>query len=167
MVENMLKGIEIRLNTDFFRDESLKNIADKIIYTGAIDEYFGYKLGELEYRTLKFETKIIETNNYQGNAVVNYISKDVKYMRVIEHKHFENIKDNPKTIITYEYPFKYTKNMEKYYTVNDDKNNSLAKQYKELASMQKNVYFGGRLGNYQYYDMDDVIKEAMTLCDSF
>ena len=166
MVENMLEGIETKLNTDFFSSKSLKNIAKKIIYTGAIDEYFDYKLGELEYRTLKFENKILDVENYQGNAVVNFTSSNVKYTRIIEHKHFENVENNPKTIITYEYPLKYKKNLERYYTVNDEKNNLLAKQYKELASKEKNVYFGGRLGNYKYYDMDDVIKEAMLLCDN-
>ena len=166
MVENMLEGIEIKLNTDFSSSKSLKSIANKIIYTGAIDEYFDYKLGELEYRTLKFENKILDVENYQGNAVVNFTSGNVKYTRIIEHKHFENVENNTKTIITYEYPLKYQKNLERYYTVNDEKNNLLAKQYKELASEEKNVYFGGRLGNYKYYDMDDVIKEAMLLCDN-
>jgi len=166
MVENMLEGIEIKLNTDFFSDKSLKNIANKIIYTGAIDEYFDYQLGELEYRTLKFENKILDIENYQGNAVVNFTSSNVEYTRIIEHKHFENVKDNQKTIITYEYPLEYQRNMERYYTVNNEKNHLLAKQYKELASKEKNVYFGGRLGNYKYYDMDDVIKEAMSLCDN-
>ena len=166
MVENMLEGIETKLNTDFFSSKSLKNIAKKIIYTGAIDEYFDYKLGELEYRTLKFENKILDVENYQGNAVVNFTSSNVKYTRIIEHKHFENVENNTKTIITYEYPLKYQKNLERYYTVNDEKNNLLAKQYKELASEEKNVYFGGRLGKYKYYDMDDVIKEAMLLCDN-
>lgn len=166
MVKNMLEGIEIKLNTDFFSDKSLKNIANKIIYTGAIDEYFDYQLGELEYRTLKFENKILNMENYQGNAIVNFTSSNVKYTRIIEHKHFENVKNNPKTIITYEYPLEYQRNLERYYTVNDEKNNLLAKQYKELASKEKNVYFGGRLGNYKYYDMDDVIKEAMYLCDN-
>ena len=163
LVEKMLEGIDVRLNTDFFKDKELKNIADKIIYTGAIDEYFDYRLGKLEYRSLKFDTKIMDVENYQGNAVVNYTGHEVEYTRVIEHKHFEYVKDNPKTVITFEYPSDYKEGMEKFYTINDEKNNTLAEEYRNLASKEENVYFGGRLAEYKYYDMDDVIKSAFEL----
>ena len=165
LVEKMLEGIEVRLNTDYFKDESLKNIASKIIYTGPLDEYFNYKLGKLEYRSLKFDTKVLDKQNYQGNAVVNYTGHEVDYTRVIEHKHFEFDTTSPKTVVTYEYPSDYEEGMEKYYTVNDDKNNSLAEQYRQLASLEENVYFGGRLAEYKYYDMDDVIKSAFELVE--
>lgn len=165
LVERMLEGIEVRLNTDYFKDESLKKIASKIIYTGPLDEYFNYKLGKLEYRSLKFDTKVLDKQNYQGNAVVNYTGHEVDYTRVIEHKHFEFDTTSPKTVVTYEYPSDYEEGMEKYYTVNDEKNNSLAEQYKELASKEENVYFGGRLAEYKYYDMDDVIKSAFELVE--
>ena len=165
LVKKMLEGIEVRLNTDYFKDSSLKYIADKVIYTGALDEYFDYKLGKLEYRSLRFDTKIMNVENYQGNAVVNYTGHEVDYTRVIEHKHFEYVKDNPKTVLTYEYPSDYQEGMEKFYTINDDKNNKLAEKYRELASNESNVYFGGRLASYRYYDMDDVIKEAFDLVD--
>ena len=163
LVEKMLSGIEVRLNTDFFSNiEEYKNIANKIVYTGAIDEYFNYKLGKLEYRSLKFDTKILDKENYQGNAVVNYTGHEVDYTRVIEHKHFE-YGTQPKTVITFEYPSDYKEGMEKYYTVNDDKNNELAEKYRELAKKEENVIFGGRLAEYKYYDMDDVIKAAMSI----
>lgn len=165
LVERMLEGIEVRLNTDFFKDESLKTIASKIIYTGPLDEYFNYKLGKLEYRSLKFDTKVLDKQNYQGNAVVNYTGHEVDYTRVIEHKHFEFDTTSPKTVVTYEYPSDYEEGMEKYYTVNDDKNNALAEQYRQLASLEENVYFGGRLAEYKYYDMDDVIKSAFELVE--
>jgi UDP-galactopyranose mutase len=160
LVENMLDGIEIRLNTNFFDDvEYYKSIANKIVYTGPIDEYFNYSLGELDWRSLRFDTKILNEENYQGNAVVNYTGHEVNYTRVIEHKHFENTQSD-KTVITYEYPIDYVEGMEKYYTINDDKNNKLAEEYKKLASKENNVIFGGRLAEYKYYDMDDVIKSA-------
>lgn len=161
MVENMLKGIEIKLNTNFFDNvEDFKNMANKIIYTGPIDEYFNYSLGELEWRSLKFDTKVFEKQNYQGNAVVNYTGHEVDYTRVIEHKHFEFDTTSPKTVVTFEYPSDYKNGMEKYYTINDEKNNKLANEYRILASKEKNVIFGGRLAEYKYYDMDDVIKSA-------
>ena len=161
LVEKMLEGIEVKLNTDFFdnKDKYIK-MAKKIIYTGPIDEYFDYSLGELEWRSLQFDTKVLDTNNYQGNAVVNYTGHEVEYTRVIEHKHFEFDTTTPKTIVTYEYPADYKNGMEKYYTVNDDKNNKLAEKYRKLADKEKNVIFGGRLAEYKYYDMDDVIKRA-------
>ena len=160
LVEKMLEGIEVKLNTNFFDDvEYYKSIAEKIVYTGPIDEYFNYKLGELDWRSLKFEEKILNCENYQGNAVVNYTGHEVEYTRVIEHKHFE-YGTQEKTVITYEYPADYKKGMEKYYTVNDEKNNKLAEEYRKLAIQEENVIFGGRLAEYKYYDMDDVIKSA-------
>lgn len=160
MVENMLEGIEIKLNTDFFDDvEYYKSIANKIVYTGPIDEYFHYSLGALEWRSLRFDTKILNEKNHQGNAVVNYTGHEVDYTRVIEHKHFENV-ESEKTVVTYEYPADYKEGMEKYYTINNDQNNQLAEQYSKLAINEKNVIFGGRLAEYKYYDMDDVIKSA-------
>ena len=162
LVEKMLDGIEVKLNTDFFKNkEEYMNMADKIVYTGALDEYFDYSLGKLEYRSLKFDTKIYDKVNYQGNAVINYTGHEVDYTRVIEHKHFEFDTTSPKTVVTYEYPSDYEEGMEKYYTVNDDKNNSLAEKYRELSKKEDKVIFGGRLAEYKYYDMDDVIKSAM------
>lgn len=163
LVENMLDGIEVELNKDFFENkEYYEDIADKIVYTGALDEYFNYSLGKLEYRSLKFDTKVFDCENYQGNAVVNYTGHEVDYTRVIEHKHFE-FGNQPKTVVTFEYPSDYEEGMEKYYTVNDDKNNELADKYRELSLKENNVIFGGRLAEYKYYDMDDVIKRAMEL----
>ena len=161
LVENMLDGIEVKLDTNFFDNiDEYKSMADKIVYTGPIDEYFNYSLGELDWRSLRFETEILDEVNHQGNAVVNYTGHEVDYTRVIEHKHFEFDTTSPKTVITYEYPSDYEKGMEKYYTVNDDKNNELADKYRELASKEENIIFGGRLAEYKYYDMDDVIKSA-------
>ena len=164
MVENMLDGIEVKLNTDFFENiEEYKKIADKIVYTGPIDEYFNYSLGKLGWRSLKFDTKTLDETNYQGNAVVNYTGHEVEYTRVIEHKHFEFDTQSPKTIITFEYPADYKEGMEKYYTINDDENNKLADEYRKLCLKEKNVIFGGRLAEYKYYDMDDVIKSAFDI----
>ena len=164
LIEKMLDGIEIKLNTDYLvNKEYYDSLAKKIVYTGALDEYFNYSLGKLEYRSLRFENKIYETDNYQGNAVINYTSHNEKYTRSIEHKHFEFVEGNKKTIVTYEYPEDYKEGLEKYYTVNDDKNNKLAEQYRELSLKEKNVIFGGRLGEYKYYDMDDVIKKALEI----
>lgn len=163
LVERMLDGIEIRLSTNFFDDvEKYKKLAEKIVYTGKIDEYFNFKFGSLEYRSLKFRTEILDKENYQGNAVINYTGKEVDYTRVIEHKHFE-FGAQPKTVITYEYPADYKEGMEAYYTINDEKNNILAEKYKRLAEQEKNVIFGGRLAEYKYYDMDDVIKHALEI----
>ena len=167
LVEGMLEGIEVRLNTNYFDSkEEFNNMANKIIYTGALDEFYDYKLGKLEYRSLKFDTKILDEQNYQGNAVVNYTGHEVDYTRVIEHKHFEFDTTSPKTVVTFEYPSDYKEGMEKYYTVNDDKNNELAEKYRELASKEENVIFGGRLAEYKYYDMDDVIKRAFTCMEN-
>ena len=164
LVEKMLEGIEVQLNTDYLSNkEYYDSLAEKTVYTGPLDEYFNYSLGELEWRSLRFENKIYNTDNYQGNAVINYTSHDQEYTRSIEHKHFEFITDNKKTIVTYEYPVDYKEGMEKYYTVNDDKNNALAEKYRELANKETNVIFGGRLAEYKYYDMDDVIKRALEI----
>ena len=164
LVEKMLEDIEVKLNTNFFdnKDEYLNN-CDYLVYTGPLDEYFSYSLGELEWRSLTFDEQILDVPNYQGNAVVNYTDVDHPYTRVIEHKHFEFDSTSPKTVITYEYPADYKNGMEKYYTVNDDKNNSLAEQYRELSKKCENVIFGGRLAEYKYYDMDDVIKKALDI----
>lgn len=164
LVEGMLDGIEVRLDTNFFDDvEGYKELAEKIVYTGPLDEYFNYSLGRLDWRSLKFDTKIMDTNNYQGNAVVNYTGHEVEYTRVIEHKHFEFDTVSSKTVVTYEYPADYLEGMEKYYTINDDANNALADKYRELAEKEENVIFGGRLAEYKYYDMDDVIKRALDM----
>ena len=142
----------------------IPHFSKNIIYTGALDEYFNYSLGHLEYRSLKFDTKIFDCENYQGNAVVNYTGTEVDYTRVIEHKHFEGA-SSPKSVVTFEYPSDYEEGMEKYYTINDEKNNELSSKYKELAEKEKNVIFVGRLAEYKYYDMDDVIKRAFDVVE--
>ncbi|MBQ7834299.1 MAG: UDP-galactopyranose mutase [Ruminiclostridium sp.] len=165
LIEKMLEGAEIRLNTDFLKNrDELTALAEKVIYTGMIDEYFSYKLGKLDYRSLKFESKIFDTDNYQGNAVVNYTDDKTPFTRVIEHKHFE-FGNQEKTVVTWEYPQKWEEGSEPYYTVNDERNNKLYKEYAALAENESKVYFGGRLGSYKYYDMDDVIMEAWALWD--
>lgn len=161
MVEKMLEGTEVCLNTDFadlIKEDP--NIAGTIIYTGCIDEYFGYKLGHLNYRTVRFETEELPQEDYQGNAVVNYTAREVPYTRIIEHKHFE-FGNQPTTVISREYSAEWTPGMEPYYPVNDEENNGLYEQYKKLAEAEKNVLFGGRLGQYRYYDMDKVIRAAL------
>jgi len=161
IIEKMLDGIEIKLNCDFFENrEELEEIADKIIFTGQIDKYYNYKFGELEYRSLRFETETLDKENYQGNAVVNYTEYEVPYTRIIEHKHFE-YGTQPKTIKTKEYPDKWNSEKEPYYPINNEKNNSLYEKYKELSGCDEKVIFGGRLGQYKYYDMDKVIAEAL------
>jgi len=150
LIENMLDGIEVRLNTNYFDNrEEFNNMAEKVVYTGPLDEYFDYSLGKLEWRSLKFDTKVLDEVNYQGNAVVNYTGHEVDYTRVIEHKHFEFDTTSPKTVVTFEYPSDYKEGMEKYYTVNDDKNNELANKYRELANKEEKVIFGGRLAEYK------------------
>lgn len=165
MVEKMLDhpNIEVKLNTDFFDDkEKYLNNYDKVVYTGMIDKFFNYKLGELEYRSLCFETEEKNVGNYQGNAVINYTEAEIPYTRVIEHKHFEFGKGDPdKTIITREYPADWKRGDEPYYPVNNDRNNSLYAKYAELAKKQDKVIFGGRLGQYKYYNMDQVIDAAL------
>lgn len=161
MVEKMLEGVEVRLNTDFFDlIKTQPNIAGKIVYTGCIDEYFGYKLGTLAYRSVRFETEELPMEDYQGNAVVNYTEREVPYTRIIEHKHFEFGKQ-PTTVISREYSAEWKPGLEPYYPVNDVENNLLYDAYKQLADRQKNVIFGGRLGQYKYYDMDKVIRAAL------
>ena len=164
IIEKMLEGIEVKLNTDFFEDrENLENIAEKIIFTGPIDKYYDYKFGELEYRSLRFESEILNEQIHQGNAVVNYTEYEVPYTRIIEHKHFEFDTESPKTVVTKEYPDTWNKEKEAYYPINDEKNNSLYAKYASLAKENKKVIFGGRLGAYKYYDMDKVIQEALNL----
>ena len=161
IVEKMLKGTEVLTGTDFFefRKEN-PDIAEKIIFTGMIDEYFEYKLGALEYRSVRFETEVLDCDNYQGNAVVNYTDREVPYTRVIEHKHFE-FGTQEKTVISREYSSEWSVGMEPYYPVNDEKNNALFAEYKKLAEKEENVIFGGRLGDYKYYDMDKVVAAAL------
>ena len=163
IIEKMLDGIEVKTDTDYF--EFIKenpDIAEKTLFTGMIDEYFGYKLGALEYRSVRFETEVLETDNYQGNAVVNYTEREVPYTRIIEHKHFEFGKQE-KTVISKEYSSEWKVGMEPYYPVNNEQNNKLFEEYRKLAEQEKNVIFGGRLGNYKYYDMDKVIEAALEM----
>lgn len=162
IVEKMLKDSDVKLNTDYF-DFIKENpdIAEKTVYTGMIDEYFGFRLGHLEYRTVRFETEVLDEENYQGNAVVNYTAREVPYTRIIEHKHFE-FGTQPKTVISREYSSEWKPGIEPYYPINDDKNGSLFEQYRILAQKEENVIFGGRLGNYKYYDMDKVIEAALS-----
>ena len=163
LIDRMLDGVEVKLNTNFF-DNKLEymNMAEKVIYTGPIDEFYNYSLGHLEYRSLKFDTKIFDIDNYQGNAVVNYTGTEVPYTRVIEHKHFEfNV--GPKTVVTFEYPSDMSEGLEPFYPINDEKNNKMAQEYRNLASIEDKVIFGGRMGEYKYYDMDDVLKKALDL----
>ncbi len=160
IVEKMLDGIDVELNCDFFEKyKDFKQVADKLVFTGMIDEYFEHKFGILEYRSLRFENEKMDLSDYQGNAVVNYNEREVPYTRIIEHKHFEFTKSET-TIVTKEYPASWSYGDEPYYPVNNDKNNELFAKYKELANSQ-DIIFGGRLGNYQYYDMDKVIKSAL------
>lgn len=166
LIERLLEGVETRLDCDFFANrEELSALADKIVFTGAIDEFYGYQFGKLEYRTVNFETEVLDTPNYQGNAVVNYTEREVPYTRVIEHKHFEmfgaDIEACPKTVISKEYSSEWTEGSEPYYPVNDEKNNSLYLKYKELADKEINVIFGGRLAEYKYYDMHHIVEKAL------
>ena len=171
MIANLLNGIEVRLNIDYLEHkEELNSLAEKIIYTGPIDAYFGYKLGYLEYRSVRFETELLDSPNFQGNAVVNYTDRETPWTRIIEHKWFEFGKDEkendlPKTVISREYSSEWKPGDEPYYPVNDEKNGKLFTQYKELAEEEKNIIFGGRLGEYKYYDMDQVIDVALKRCE--
>ena len=164
MIERMLDGVEVKLEEDFLKNrEAFMEQADKIVYTGMIDEYYHYRLGTLEYRSLRFETEELpEEDNYQGNAVVNYTEREVPYTRIIEHKHFE-FQTGEGTVITREYPATWKKGDEPYYPINDEKNGALYAQYAELAKKEANVLFGGRLGQYKYYDMDKVIRSALDM----
>ncbi|MGL4865678.1 MAG: UDP-galactopyranose mutase [Cetobacterium sp.] len=161
IIEKMLEGVDVNLFIDFFknRDELIK-LAEKVVFTGMIDEFYNYELGTLEYRSLKFEHEVLECENYQGVAVINYTEREIPYTRIIEHKHFE-YGTGDKTVITREYPADWKIGDEPYYPVNNDKNNKLFEKYKELASKEKNIIFGGRLGNYKYYDMHQVIEAAL------
>jgi UDP-galactopyranose mutase len=165
IIDKLLDGVEVRLNTDY-ADFIKKNpgVSVRTIYTGPIDEYFGFKLGHLEYRTVSFETEVLDTDNYQGNAVVNYTERAVPYTRIIEHKHFEFGKQE-KTVISREYPAEWQPGIEPYYPINDTKNSALYEQYKALAETEKNVSFGGRLGQYRYFDMDKTVEEALGLVE--
>ncbi|MBQ7480418.1 MAG: UDP-galactopyranose mutase [Lachnospiraceae bacterium] len=161
LIGKMLEGTEVRLNEDFFNDRSgYEACADRIVFTGMLDEFYGYRFGELEYRSLKFETEVLDTDNFQGNAVVNYTEYEIPYTRIIEHKHFE-FGTQEKTVITREYPAKWKKGDEPYYPMNDKKNNRLFEKYRELADSEEKVIFGGRLGEYRYYDMHQVVEKAL------
>lgn len=175
LIEGLLDGIETITGVDFIEERKKSNsqflildsLFDKIVYTGAIDEYFCYKYGKLDWRTVSFKTRIENTPNYQGNAVVNYTSHDVPYTRVIEHKHFEmfgqEVYDCPKTVVSEEYSTEYKEGMEPYYPVNDDRNNDLAEKYRSLAAKEENVIFGGRLAEYKYYDMAPIVEKVLLL----
>ena len=167
LIDGLLEGIDCKTDVDFFNSEykDWKKFADKLVYTGAIDEYFNYSLGKLDWRTVSFKTRIEDTANFQGNAVVNYTSHEKPYTRVIEHKHFEmfgqEVYDCPKSVVSEEYSTEYKDGMEPYYPVNDERNNQLADQYRKLAANEENVVFGGRLAQYKYYDMAPVIEQVM------
>ncbi|MBR6310714.1 MAG: UDP-galactopyranose mutase [Paludibacteraceae bacterium] len=166
LIEGLLEGVETRTDVDFFasRDEYEK-LAEKIVFTGKIDEFYNYQFGKLEYRTVRFENEIIDEPNYQGNAVINYTEAEVPYTRVIEHKHFEmfgeEVYNAPKTVVSREYSTEWKEGMEPYYPVNDAKNNELYQKYRRLADDEKNVIFGGRLAEYKYYDMDDIVEKVL------
>ena len=169
LIDGLLEGIDCKTDVDFFNSEykDCKKFADKLVYTGAVDEYFNYSLGKLDWRTVSFKTRIEDTANFQGNAVVNYTSHEKPYTRVIEHKHFEmfgqEVYDCPKSVVSEEYSTEYKDGMEPYYPVNDERNNQLADQYRKLAANEENVVFGGRLAQYKYYDMAPVIEQVMKL----
>ncbi|MCM0236759.1 UDP-galactopyranose mutase [Bacteroides fragilis] len=161
LINGLLDGIEVRTNTDFFANkEYFKGLADKILFTGKIDEYYNYHFGRLEYRTVEFETQVLDCENYQGNAVVNYTEREVPYTRIIEHKHFE-FGTQPKTVISKEYSSEWKDGSEPFYPVNDERNNSLYLEYKKLADREKNVLFGGRLAEYKYYDMNVIVEKVI------
>ena len=169
LIDKLLEGIDTRTNCDFFAKykDIWREIADQLIYTGPIDEYFDFRFGRLDWRTVSFQTRIEDTPNYQGNAVINYTSHDVPYTRVIEHKHFEmfgqSIYNTPKTVVSEEYSTEYKPGMEQFYPVNDERNNALADQYRALAAQEPNVLFGGRLAEYKYYDMAPVIEKVLKI----
>lgn len=168
LIDGLLKDVEVRLNTDFFADrEKWESVADKIVFTGKIDEFYNYRFGKLEYRTVRFETETINEANHQGNAVVNYTSADVPYTRIIEHKHFETfgnaVYDNPMTVISREYSMEWRDGMEPFYPVNDAKNQDIYEKYHQLANQETRIIFGGRLAEYKYYDMAPIIRQVLTL----
>ena len=161
IIDKLLEGIDVKLETDFFKErEYFESVADKIVFTGMIDEFYNYKFGELEYRSLKFESEVLNEENHQGNAVINYTEYEVPYTRIIEHKHFE-YGTQPKTVITKEYPATWSKGKEPYYPINNDENNNKYQKYRELAEKEEKVIFGGRLAEYKYYDMHNVIEQAL------
>ena len=161
MIENMLRGIEVRLNADYLENKGQWDmVADKVVYTGPIDRYFDYCYGNLEYRSVRFETEILDTDNFQGNAVVNYTDSETPYTRIIEHKHFE-FGTQPKTVISREYSQEWTRDKEPYYPINDEKNSAVYVKYKDIADRESGTIFGGRLAEYRYYDMDAVIASAL------
>jgi UDP-galactopyranose mutase len=161
LTEGLLGDIEVQLGVDYFNDKAaFDELAEYTVFTGKIDQYYGYQFGQLEYRSLKFEHQTLDTDNYQGNAVVNYSEREVPYTRIIEHKHFE-FGTQPKTVITKEYPEEWTTEKETYYPINDERNNSVFKKYQELADQESNVMFGGRLAEYKYYDMHQIIGSAL------
>lgn len=161
IIEKMLEGVTVRLNTDYFANkDELNGLAEKVVFTGMIDEFYEYQFGTLEYRSLRFESETLEEENFQGNAVVNYTEYEVPYTRIIEHKHFE-FGTQPMTVITREYPKTWEKGDEPYYPVNNDKNNKVYEQYKQLANQEEKIIFGGRLAEYKYYDMHNVIEQAL------
>ena len=168
LIEGLLDGVECRTDVDFFSSEyrNWQEYAEKLVYTGPIDEYFDYKFGKLDWRTVSFKTSVKDTPNYQGNAVVNYTSHNEPYTRVIEHKHFElfgsEVYEFPKTVVSEEYSTEYKEGMEPYYPVNDNRNNFLADKYRNMAELETDVIFGGRLAEYKYYDMDKVIESSLT-----
>lgn len=166
LIDGLLKGIEVKVGIDFFSNRQYwENIADKIVFTGQIDEFFDYQFGELEYRTVRFEEEIYKCSNYQGNAVVNYTESDIPYTRIIEHKHFEmfgnEVDSCPLTVISKEFSTEWKNGMEPYYPINNDHNNNLYKKYKELADTKENIIFGGRLAEYKYYDMAPIIEKLL------
>ncbi len=167
MVENMLDGIEVKLNTDYLENKAeFDGMAEKVVYTGAIDAYFNFSLGNLEYRSVRFENELLDIPNFQGNAAVNYTDRETPWTRIIEHKWFEfgkdkNGNDIPKTVISREYSSEWKPGDEPYYPVNDEKNSNLYAEYRKLAEEENNIIFGGRLGEYKYYDMDAVIAAAL------
>ena len=169
LIEGLLEGIDCKTGVDFFHSEyqNWRKYADRLVYTGALDEYFDYKLGKLDWRTVSFKTRVEDIPNYQGNAVVNYTSHNKPYTRIIEHKHFEmfgkEVYDCPKTVVSEEYSTEYEEGMEPYYPVNDDRNNALAEEYRKLAEKEEDVIFGGRLGLYKYFDMAPVIEQVLKL----
>lgn len=168
LVEELLRGCDILTNTDYFANrEHWESIADKTVFTGKIDEFYQYRFGKLQYRTVRFEQKTFDQPNYQGNAVVNYTHRDIPYTRVIEHKHFEmfgnEVQECPKTVVSWEYSTEWKDGMEPYYPVNDEQNNTLYEQYKSLAEKEQNVIFGGRLAEYKYYDMAPIVEKVMKM----
>ena len=168
LISSLLEGVETKTNVDFFDDRAhWEGLAAKIVFTGELDRFYDYKLGHLDFRTVRFETEVLNEANHQGNAVVNYTEASVPYTRIIEHKHFESfgqaVYDNPKTVISREYSTEWKPGMEPYYPVNDEKNNRLAEAYRQLAAQEENVIFGGRLAEYKYYDMAPVIEKVMKM----